>query len=196
MIPVIWAEYTATVNGTVLKLVPCENCQTEYVYVLERESTGSTACLYSVLGEEGEKRLVSDQEESVQQYLENDFDPVPCPACGHYQRYMFPKLYESGCLWGVAAPMAVFAAVGLSVLSLAVRLVAYLGEPDDQALWRLAGPCVALAVTGVIGVGFWALQRAKVRNFDPNTEDQEARIAKGRERAVTKSEFEQASASS
>src|SRR3954467_7751703 len=78
-IVIIWTEYTATVNGRVLKLVPCENCATEYVYVLERESSGTAICLYSVLGEDWENRLVSGAEEPLRQYLANDFDPVPCP---------------------------------------------------------------------------------------------------------------------
>lgn len=42
MIPVVVfrTKHTATVGGRVLKLVPCENYSTEYVYVLEREGLG------------------------------------------------------------------------------------------------------------------------------------------------------------
>lgn len=190
VIPIVWTEYTATVNGRVLKLVPCEGCATEYVYMLERESSGTEVCLYSVLGEDGEKRLVSGVEDTLHQYLANDFDPIPCPACGHYQRYMFPKLFKTGCLWGVVAPVAVFVAGGVSAISTLLGAIDYLSQPGDQALWRLAGSCAALVVVGLIGTGLWAAQRAKVRNFDPNTEDQQIRIARGRKRAVTKAEFE------
>src|SRR5438477_366098 len=51
-IPVVWTHYTATVRGRVLKLVPCENCSTEYVYALEREGEGAGTSLY-LLNEEG-----------------------------------------------------------------------------------------------------------------------------------------------
>src|SRR5437879_1698950 len=54
MIPVVvfWTKYTATLNGRVLKLVPCENCSTEYVYVLERDGTGVGTSVYA-LNDEG-----------------------------------------------------------------------------------------------------------------------------------------------
>ena len=42
MIPiwVQWTEFHATAQGRWLKIVPCENCSTEYVYVLERQTEG------------------------------------------------------------------------------------------------------------------------------------------------------------
>ncbi len=42
MIPVVVfrTKHTAKVGGRDLKLVPCENCSTEHVYVLEREGSG------------------------------------------------------------------------------------------------------------------------------------------------------------
>jgi hypothetical protein len=190
IIPIIWTEYTATVNGRLLKLVPCEDCGTEYVYVLERESTGSAICPYSVLGEDDQGRLVSSAEESVRQYLANDFDPVPCPVCGHYQRYMFPKLYEPRFLSSVVAPAAAFVVGGLAVVSAMFWGLTYLQRPDDRALWRLVATCAGLAVAGLGGFGLRALERARVRRFDPNVEDQMVRIARGRCRAVTRAEFE------
>lgn len=192
MIPIVivWTEYTATVNGQVLKLVPCENCATEYVYVLKRENTGTATSFYLGLDAEEQKQLVSNAEETLREYLANDFDPVPCPVCGHYQSYMFPKLMKTGCLWGVVAPVAVLVVGALSAVGVVVRAIEYFGRPGDQTLWRLAGPCTGLGVAGLIGAGLWAAQRARVRNFDPNTEDQQARVERGRKRAVTKSQLE------
>jgi hypothetical protein len=103
---------------------------------------------------------------------------------------MFPKLFETGCLGGVVAPVVVLVTGGVSAISALLRAIDYLGQPSDQALWRLAGSCAALVVAGLIGAGLWAVQRSRVRNFDPNNEDQQARIAKGRKRAVTKAQFE------
>jgi hypothetical protein len=189
VIPIVWTEYTATVNGRVLKLVPCEYCTTEYVYVLERESKGTARCPYSVLSEDGQARLVSCAEESLQQYLANDFDPVPCPVCGNYQRFMFPKLMQAGCLSMVATAVVLLAG-GLSVVGVMLQAVDYLDRPSDQALWRLAGAFAVLAVIGLIGAGLWATRRAQVRKFDPNAKNKQARIALGRSRAVTRVEFE------
>ena len=49
MIPIVvfWTKYTAILHGRVVKLVPCENCSTEYVYVLERESAGVGTSVYT-----------------------------------------------------------------------------------------------------------------------------------------------------
>src|SRR5688572_14901653 len=92
-IPVVWTQYTATASGRVLKLVPCEHCSTEYVYVLEGEGEVPGNSVSLLNGGGANPHAVSAAEDALRQYLENDFDPVPCSVCGHCQRYMFPKLY-------------------------------------------------------------------------------------------------------
>ena len=47
-----------------------------------------------------------------------------------------------------------------------------------------------LAVLVLIGIGLTAIECSKAGRFDPNVEDQQARINKGRVRAVTRSEFD------
>jgi cell division protein FtsB len=47
-----------------------------------------------------------------------------------------------------------------------------------------------LLLLSLIGFGLWLGKKARIRRFDPNLEDQQARIAKGRSRAVTRAEFE------
>ena len=194
MIPVVvfWTKYTATLNGRVLKLVPCENCSTEYVYVLEREGTGVGTSVY-VLSDEGARdHAASAAEESLREYLANDFDPVPCPVCGYYQRYMFPKLFETKTLWGAAAMLVVLALGCLDAVGALCWSVAYLQQPNDPALGRMVMAWSLLAVLCLLGVGLAAIERSKIRRFDPNSEDQAARIARGRRRAVTRAEFEAA----
>src|SRR2546423_1405680 len=51
-VPIFWSQYTATVQGRKLKFVPCENCSTEYVYLIEREAIGSGTSMY-MLNNEG-----------------------------------------------------------------------------------------------------------------------------------------------
>src|SRR5262245_47586315 len=85
--PVFWAQYTAKVHGWCLKNVPCENCSTEYVYMIDREATGAGTSMYMLNNEGAAGHATSAASETLASVLENDFDPVPCPACGHYQRY-------------------------------------------------------------------------------------------------------------
>jgi hypothetical protein len=189
-IPVVWTKYTATVRGRVLKLVPCENCSTEYVYVLEREGEGVGTSVY-LLNEGGaEDHAASAAEDALRQYLENDFDPVPCPACGHYQRHMFPKLYEPA-PWLQAARLAVLAAGSVAAVVAVYWTVTYL-QPGGHALGRMAAGWAALAVLGLLGAGFGTVERSRARRFDPNAGDRQARIEEGRRRAVTRAEFEAA----
>jgi hypothetical protein len=188
-LPVFWTEYTATAEGRVLKHVPCENCSTEYVYVLRREGTGKGIALYGLIGGD-EADAKSGAEEALRCYLENDFDPVPCPVCGHYQRYMFPKLYETKSYSTVFVRFVVLLIGLLDAVGTVHWTVTYLMEPSEYALRRVAATWSLLAVLGLMGVWLVARERANARRFDPNLEDQDARLAKGRSRAVTRAEFE------
>jgi hypothetical protein len=194
MVPVVvfWTKYTATLNGRVLKLVPCESCSTEYVYVLEREGTGVGTSVYALNDEGAEDHAASAAEESLQEYLENDFDPVPCPVCGHYQRYMFPKLYKPRSPWLPVAQLAVMVLGSLDAVGALYWTVTYLQRPSDHTLGRMAVTWLLLAALVLIGVGLSAVERSRARRFDPNTEDEQARIEKGQSRAVTRAEFEAA----
>ena len=67
-------------EGRVHKLVPCENCSTEYVYVMERESVGYGISFYWLNEAGAEGKANSTAAESLKTALENDFDPIPCPV--------------------------------------------------------------------------------------------------------------------
>lgn len=188
-IPVVWTNYTATASGRVLKLVPCEHCSTEYVYVLEREGEGAGTSLY-LLNEDGARdHAVSAAEDTLRQYLENDFDPVPCPVCGHYQRHMFPKLYQPA-RWVQAAQLAVLVAASVCAVVAAYWTFNFLQHSGDHALGQMAAAWGVFAALGLIGVGLGAFERTRARRFDPNAENPHARIEEGRRRALTRAEFE------
>jgi hypothetical protein len=192
MIPVVvfWTEYTATVGGRVLKFVRCENCPTEYVYVLEREGEGFGTSVY-LLNEDGaERNALSAAEDTLRQALENDFDPVPCPRCGHYQKFMFPKLLEDESPWRAAAHVAVLVIGALAAVIGSYWTWAYVVRPTDGALWRMIAAWAVVAAAAVAGAALAAARRARERQFDPNDGDRDTRIAEGRRRAITRAEFD------
>jgi Zn ribbon nucleic-acid-binding protein len=192
MIPIVvfWTKYTATLHGRVLKLVPCENCSTDYIYVLEREGSGVGTSVYMLNNEGAESHAKYAAEDTLQSYLENDFDPVPCPVCGHYQRYMFPKLLETKSLRGPAAMLVVLLIGCLDAVSALYWSVVYLQRPSEHAFERMAITWSILLIVGLVGVTLWLAKQARIRRFDPNLEDRQARIARGRSRAVTRAQFE------
>jgi len=193
MIPIVvaWTEYTATVNGRILKLVPCENCSTEYVYVLEREASGVGTSVYGIFAESAQSHSESAADDTLQSYLENDFDPVPCPVCGHYQRFMFSKLQETK---SPLVPAAMFAVLLIGCLDSVAALnwsINYLQRPSDHAVEMMLLTWSILLLVCAIGFGLRHIKRAQDRRFDPNLLEQEqARIAKGRSRAITRTEFD------
>jgi len=189
-IPIVWTQYTATVSGQVLKLVPCENCSTEYVYVLERKGEGFGTSFYMLNEGGAENNAKSGAEDTLQQYLENDFDPVPCPTCGHFQRFMFLKLYKGSPAWVILAKLVAIIVMCLSAISSAYWGLAYYQRAGDHSLVRLAGTSTALVVFGLIAFCLGKFERWHTNRFDPNFEDQRLRIEKGRSRALTRAEFE------
>lgn len=191
MFPVVifWTKYTATLNGRIWKLVPCENCSTEYVYFLEREGMGVGTSVYALNDEGARDNAAEAAEQSLREYLENDFDPIPCPMCGHYQRYMFPKLYKPKS-WLPFAQLAVMVFGSLDAVGALYWTVTYLQRPSEHTLVRMVATWLLLAALLLIGVGLHAVERSRARRFDPNSEDQQARIERGRSRAVTRAEFE------
>ena len=188
----LWIEHTATVQGRVVKLVPCEKCSTEYVYELHREGSGVGNSIIYLLNHEGaQTHAKSAAEESLQCYLENDFDPVPCPVCGHYQKFMFPKLVETRPLWG--ALILVLSLVGCLVAVGALYWTyAYLRTPSPHALTNMVLTWSCLPIFCLIGFILARINAVQIRDFDPNREDAQARLAKGQSRAVTREEFERA----
>ncbi|HTU92881.1 MAG TPA: hypothetical protein VMF69_22565 [Gemmataceae bacterium] len=189
-IPVFWTKYTATMRGRAMKVVPCENCSTEYIYILEREASGVGTSVYMLNNEGAAGHAQSAAGDTLKEVLDNDFDPVPCPACGHYQRYMFSKLRETKGMGIVVITIAllmigVIAAVGALRCSLD-----YLQNQSEADFRSMFTAWAVLLVVCLIGFGLSVLNNRKMRRFDPNVADQQARIAIGRSRAVTRAEFE------
>jgi hypothetical protein len=193
MIPVVvfWTEYTATKKGSILKTVPCENCSTEYLYVLKREGVGAGTSVYG-MNAGAASDATSAADETLKSLLENDFDPVPCPVCGHYQRYMFPKLMRTNGLWLPAITLVLLLIGCLEGINALFSSGAYLLDRTEPAMGKMLTAWGILLVVGLIGLGVWRFKQWKIRSFDPNRGDQQERIARGRSRAITRAEFDKA----
>jgi hypothetical protein len=197
-IPIIWKKYTCTTSGSVVKVVPCENCSTEYVYVMSRVGKGDGASPYWLNDEGAAERAKAAAADMLQSLLEKDYDPVPCPVCGHYQRHMVPKLLEMKEMAAQAAgpwvQVLMLVVILIACLDAAITVfwsVEYLLSPDDRVFRNMVKGWVILLPLGLMGLVLSIVKRIRLRRFDPNSEDQQARIAVGRSRAVTKAEFEQ-----
>ena len=78
----------------------------------------------------------------------------------------------------------------LVAVSAAYWSMAYLQRPQESSWSKMVQTWSILSLVGVFAFALSISKQFKIRRFDPNLEDQEARIAKGRNRAVTRAEFE------
>jgi hypothetical protein len=195
---IIWKRFTATARGSAVKVVACENCSTEYVYVMKREGVGAGTSLYWLNEEGAASRAKAAAAEMLQALLDKDYDPVPCPVCGHYQRYMFPKLLGEDEIRahavGPGLSTLILVATLIGCLDAAMALycsVAYLLDQNDHDFKNMVTAWSVLLPLALIGLGLLIVRRSKIRRFDPNLEDRQARIVIGRSRALTRAEFEE-----
>jgi hypothetical protein len=157
---------------------------------MERESKGTGTSVFMLNNRGAADHANSAAADTLKSILENDFDPVPCPACGHYQRYMFPKLQESKGLLGLAVKLGMILVALLTTIGALQSSVAYVQGPDDHTFWNMVAAWSVSLPVCLIGLGLLIVQQRNIRRFDPNLRDQQERIAIGRSRAVTRAEFE------
>ena len=124
--------------------------------------------------------------------LQNDFDPVPCPLCGHYQRTMFPKLLGNTGLWARLVLLAAIVLGCLATVNAVYLSISYLLHPAGDGFGSLVTAWSVLLLLGVTGFGLSIVDKVLIRRFNPNVGDPHARIAIGRSRAITREEFEKA----
>ncbi len=196
-IPIIWSTHSAIIRGSIVKFVRCENCSTEYLYLMEREGTGMGTSLY-LLNEQGAANRAGEAaKEMLKAILEKDFDAVPCPVCGHYQRYMFSKLerhevQQPKGLWGQALLLAGIAAGSLAGVVALRSTLAYALGPNKHDLWNSLAAWSVVLLGCLLGFGPSVVRRYRSGRCNPNSGDPQVRIAMGQTRAVTREEYEQA----
>jgi hypothetical protein len=182
-------SYTSTMTGRVPKLVDCEGCQQKYVYLLERSASGEgTSLLF--LDNEGAKERAQERAKAELEYkLGRACDPVPCPRCGWYQQHMIPKAKEQHKAWMWTAGLAaILLAVPLGLVAAIASVVAEnQGSRGAAVVTYLSLALMAVAL--VLGPAWLFVRYRAVKQFDPNAELAEDRIARGRDRAVTLEQF-------
>jgi hypothetical protein len=107
MVPIPYAmRYTATLQGQAAKLVCCEQCQFEYVYLIARKASGEGTSWLFVDNQGAQQRAQDAAAERLTAKLERARDVVPCPACGWLQKDMVERARRQRYGW-MATAMAV-----------------------------------------------------------------------------------------
>jgi hypothetical protein len=81
--------HSARASRAVERPVTCEECGTQYVYVLEREARvyGFSSILDHLTGR-AQQQAEEFAERALERKLRLACDVAPCPKCGHVQRDM------------------------------------------------------------------------------------------------------------
>ena len=170
-------QYTATVEATAVRLVACEECDTEYVYQLERSAEGYGNSIYMLDNKGAKKRAMRKAKDELARKMKNACEAIPCPECGHVQDHMLPKArFDRAVLIGLIAIPTVLLMIGML----------FVGE--YTRLGKLAYALSGLSCLATLGVGIFAL--VVYTSYNPNRKPEAERIALGEEKAARRKAFE------
>ncbi|MBV9124625.1 MAG: hypothetical protein JO112_14810 [Planctomycetes bacterium] len=174
-------QKVVTRSGTALKWVACENCSTEYVYLLKRTGKGRW---FVVSGKK--QQGVEEAERRLRSRLANGVDPVPCPLCGWYQQHMLPRARDLRYKWMrttafLLLPLSILLSLAASGMYILIR------DLGHEVLFPVV--LVAWILAGLAGAWIPILLTARAMlsaSYDPNDLDVETRKHLGQQWAVTK----------
>ena len=182
-------EHTATVTTVVPQLVRCASCGCEFVYEMKLTGTGSATADVLFGDEEGARETAN---EKAQKRLEEQLgkqelcEAVPCPACYHYQPYMFTivaeRVYDTiSCFASLPLILGLLTAVGAAA--------AWFIFPDERSiiLWVGLGGAAAF----ILGYGPVAWVNRVAARYDPNADALNERRRIAEDRAMPLSRFDE-----
>ncbi len=179
--------YTTTVQGCAPKLVHCEKCGFEYVYLLEVTTSGEGTSMLFLDDQGARSRSLAEAEALLHQGLDQGCEVVPCPTCGTIQYHMLARARALRYNWMQIAGIIALAVTGILVLPATIYAII---EGTDtgisgvtMGLWALIG------VTTIAGFGL-LIQRVRLMGtYDPNDAPADIRIRQGQDLAVSKVEY-------
>jgi hypothetical protein len=188
MAPIPYAlTYTTTLRGRTPKLVRCEQCSFEYVYLLEMTVAGEGTSLFFVDNEGARQRSAAQAESALQQNLDQGCEVVPCPGCGLVQQHMLPRAKALHLRWMRTAGLIALAAGGILALPAGIYTLIDVNGRGLTTLTTAALAAVGLALSAGLGL---LIQRARLcRRYNPNDAPAEDRKRQGQQFAISKQEF-------
>jgi ribosomal protein S27E len=136
-------KYQATIVGRQFREVTCENCGSQYVYVVKAVGGGSGSSPMFLNNDGARAHAVGAARMQVERRLRELHLPVPCPDCGWYQHMVQIRRRRRLSRWMVV--------VAIPLAWLAFRwCVAPTDEPVNLHAGLWLGIAGALAVVAVI----------------------------------------------
>lgn len=168
-IPIPSTTYTATVEGSVVKDVTCENCGQAYSYPMSRIASGFEKVLFS--SSRGPEKALTNARANLARALETEHDDAPCPACKWHQSshvayvrsQSYPQLKALAGAFFILAGLAL--GLILSISSLCILMNPAREVPKVSSIVPFALFVLAIASPGLLLRGFRGLL---LLNYQPN----------------------------
>ena len=173
----VWvsSKHKCFVRGTRTKHVACEACGGEYTYELGREAEGTDTSLFSWDDRSAFRKAEADAQKKLEKVLDDENDPVGCPACGRVQSHMIEAVrhrsYQG--LRELAKAGFLFASVGIGLILVFGTAPFFVdaqirAKADDLAFGMGAVGGILACLFGLPAAAFWALRNWLNSRYDPN----------------------------
>jgi hypothetical protein len=153
--------YNATVKGSIVKSVTCENCGHAYSYRMSRVVNGSEQTLFS--SSRGHEKALKKAQVNLTKALDTEHDDVPCPACNWHQapHIACVRVQSYPQLKSLAGAFFFLAGLALGVIVFFTVLFALVGRdhpvPKPTTVLILAIVVLAIASPGLLLRGLRSL---------------------------------------
>jgi hypothetical protein len=176
-------SYTATVSARFPKIVHCQGCNLDYVYLIERTATGEGTSFLFLDNSGASQRAGKKAEAALRQKLENELDVVPCPQCGHLTPDMVAEAQRLRYRWLLITGL-VFLPITAILFVITMAMDPFRNMPDTiNRMWILTG------ISGLLMIGLPILSLFLRKRYNPNADDLDGRLALGQSRAISLAQF-------
>ncbi len=180
-------KYDVTLTGRVPKLVRCEQCGHEYVYLLEGTAAGHGSSPLFLDNEGARNRAYETAHVFLDATLRDDCAVVPCARCGHVQAHMLPKARQQYRRWMFTAGLYLLALGGIVAAPAIVLALIDDGARAGDFITLMLATAAAVLIAGGLALAYTRLLLA--RGHDPNALPVEVRKQWGDDLSVSKDEY-------
>ncbi len=174
---IVWKQLTTTSSGSQHRTVRCEKCRAEYHYLLHRTARGEGSSFFFLDNAGAARRSADRAAAKLRRSLDKAVDPVPCPACGHFQKDMVAEARRRHLPW-MSPHATALILIGYVFLGfVALILNGVLAREGPLLPWPVFYP--ALGALGGIILLLPPVRCVLALGYDPNRDSPEKRIRKG-----------------
>jgi hypothetical protein len=188
LIPV-GVNYDVTVTGRVPKLVRCESCGYEYVYLLEKSTRGHGSSLLFLDNEGAQNCAHETANVMLDSALAHGCAVVPCAKCGHVQAHMIPQAQWEHRRWMFTTGICALAIGGIvAAPAIVMSLINDGGFGETFAFVRTLF-WITAAVLIACGLALAYARFLLAQRHDPHAMPAETRKAWGDSVSISKDDF-------